>query len=38
MTPWACYSAVRGLSNYMFFEAQRMAKEEIQKGNDDFNG
>ena len=31
-------SAVRGLSNYMFFEAQRMAKEEIEKGNDRFDG
>lgn len=31
-------AAVRGLSNYMFFEAQRMAKEEIQDGNDKFDG
>jgi hypothetical protein len=31
-------SAVRGLSNYMFHEAQRLAKEEVQKGNDKFDG
>ncbi|KAI3432687.1 hypothetical protein D9Q98_004230 [Chlorella vulgaris] len=31
-------AAVRGLSNYMFHEAQRMAKEEVQKGNDNFDG
>jgi hypothetical protein len=28
--------AIRGLSNYMFFEAQRMAKEEL--GPDKFDG
>jgi hypothetical protein len=32
------YSAVRGLSNYMFFEAQRLAKEEIEQGKDKFDG
>ena len=31
-------SAVRGLSNYMFHEAQRLAKEEVQKGQDKFDG
>jgi hypothetical protein len=31
-------SAVRGLSNYMFFEAQRLAKEEIEQGKDKFDG
>ncbi|KAL4423768.1 hypothetical protein ABPG75_001069 [Micractinium tetrahymenae] len=31
-------AAVRGLSNYMFHEAQRLAKEEVQKGNDKFDG
>lgn len=31
-------SAVRGLSNYMFHEAQRLAKEEVQKGHDKFDG
>ncbi len=30
--------AIRGLSNYMFHEAQRMAKEEVQQGNDKFDG
>ena len=30
--------AIRGLSNYMFFEAQRLAKEEVQEGNDKFDG
>lgn len=34
----ACRSAVRGLSNYMFHEAQRLAKEEVQKGRDKFDG
>jgi hypothetical protein len=29
---------VRGLSNYMFHEAQRLAKEEVQKGQDKFDG
>lgn len=36
MTPLC--SAVRGLSNYMFHEAQRLAKEEVQKGHDKFDG
>ncbi len=38
--PLACSgcSAVRGLSNYMFHEAQRLAKEEVQKGHDKFDG
>lgn len=31
-------AAIRGLSNYMFFEAQRMAKEEIQQGQDNQDG
>lgn len=31
-------AAVRGLSNYMFHEAQRLAKEEVQKGHDKFDG
>lgn len=31
-------AAIRGLSNYMFFEAQRMAKEEVQDGNDTLDG
>lgn len=31
-------AAIRGLSNYMFFEAQRMAKEEGQNGNDTLDG
>ncbi|KAH7621743.1 hypothetical protein Ndes2526B_g02560 [Nannochloris sp. 'desiccata'] len=31
-------AAVRGLSNYMFFEAQRLAKEEIEQGKDKFDG
>lgn len=35
--PLPC-SAVRGLSNYMFHEAQRLAKEEVQKGHDKFDG
>ena len=31
--------AVRGLSNYMFVEAQRMATEQVQgKGADKFDG
>jgi hypothetical protein len=41
LTSWslslACRAA-RGLSNYMFFEAQRLAKEEVQQGNDKFDG
>jgi len=36
--PRLCCSAVRGLSNYMFFEAQRLAKEEIEQGKDKFDG
>lgn len=31
-------AAIRGLSNYMFFEAQRMAKEEVQDGHDTLDG
>ena len=35
---WVPRRAIRGLSNYMFHEAQRMAKEEVQQGNDKFDG
>ncbi|KAK9823938.1 hypothetical protein WJX72_006512 [[Myrmecia] bisecta] len=31
-------AAFRGLSNYMFHEAQRMAKEEVAQGRDKFDG
>jgi hypothetical protein len=31
-------AAVRGLSNYMFIEAQRLAKEEVEQGRDGKEG
>jgi len=31
-------AAIRGLSNYMFFEAQRMAAENIENGQDTKDG
>lgn len=30
--------AIRGLSNYMLFEAQRLSKEEVEEGKDKFDG
>lgn len=37
-TPYTACRAVRGLSNYMFHEAQRMAQEGVQRGDDKFDG
>jgi len=38
-TWWVVYCrAIRGLSNYMLFEAQRLSKEEVEEGKDKFDG